>query len=95
MTDQDPVVQDTVNQDPGDQDPGDQDPGDQDPVDQDPGAGDGPVRYEERGRIAVITLDRPQYRNAQNSAMTYALDAALTRAVNDPGIAVIVLAGSR
>ena len=86
MTDQDPVVQDTVDQ--------DQDPVDQDPVDQDSGAGDGPVRYEERGRIAVITLDRPQYRNAQNSAMTYALDAALTRAVNDPGIAVIVLAGA-
>jgi len=51
---------------------------DQDPV-------DGPVRYEERERTAVITLNRPQYRNAQNSAMTYALDAAVTRAVNDPG----------
>jgi len=60
---------------------------DQDPV-------DGPVRYEERERTAVITLNRPQYRNAQNSAMTYALDAAVTRAVNDPGIAVIVLAGA-
>ena len=42
----------------------------------------------------MITLNRPRYRNAQNSAMTYALDAALTRAVNDPGIAVIVLAGA-
>jgi enoyl-CoA hydratase len=42
----------------------------------------------------VITLNRPRYRNAQNSAMTYALDAALTRAVNDPGTAVIVLAGA-
>ncbi len=53
-----------------------------------------PVRYEERGATAVITLNRPQYRNAQNSAMTYALDAAFTRAVNDPQIAVIVLAGA-
>ncbi|MGE5135420.1 MAG: enoyl-CoA hydratase [Gemmatimonadota bacterium] len=53
-----------------------------------------PVLYEEKGRTAVITLNRPQYRNAQNSAMTYALDAAFTRAVNDPGIAVIVLAGA-
>jgi enoyl-CoA hydratase len=52
-----------------------------------------PVRYEERGRTAVVTLNRPRYRNAQNSAMTYALDAAFTRAVNDPQIAVIVLAG--
>jgi enoyl-CoA hydratase len=52
-----------------------------------------PVRYEERGRTAVVTLNRPRYRNAQNSAMTYALDAAFTRAVNEPQIAVIVLAG--
>jgi enoyl-CoA hydratase len=51
------------------------------------------VRYETRGQIAVITLNRPRYRNAQNSAMTYALDAAFTRAVNDDAIAVIVLAG--
>ena len=52
-----------------------------------------PVRYEERGAIAVVTLNRPQYRNAQNSAMTYALDAAFARAVNAPEIKVIVLAG--
>jgi len=52
-----------------------------------------PIRYEEHGRTAVVTLNRPRYRNAQNSAMTYALDAAFTRAVNDPNIAVIVLAG--
>ena len=89
MTDQDPA-----DQDPAAQDPVDRDAVDQDPVDQDPGAGDGPVRYEQRGPTAVITLNRPRYRNAQNSAMTYALDAALTRAVNDPGIAVIVLAGA-
>ena len=30
------------------------------------------VRYETRGQTAVITLNRPRYRNAQNSAMTYA-----------------------
>jgi enoyl-CoA hydratase len=52
-----------------------------------------PVRYEVTGRTAVVTLNRPRYRNAQNSAMTYALDAAFTRAVNDPEVAVIVLAG--
>ena len=51
------------------------------------------VRYETRGRTAVITMNRPRYRNAQNSAMTYALDVAFTRAVNDDAIAVIVLAG--
>ena len=53
-----------------------------------------PVLYEEKGRTAVITLNRPRYRNAQNSAMTYALDAAFTRATDDPRIAVIVLAGA-
>jgi len=51
------------------------------------------VRYDVRGRTAVITLNRPRFRNAQNSAMTYALDAAFTRAVNDDAVAVIVLAG--
>jgi enoyl-CoA hydratase len=61
-------------------------------VRQDEDAGE-PVRYAERGPVAVVTLNRPRYRNAQNSAMTYALDAAFTRAVNSPGVAVIVLAG--
>jgi enoyl-CoA hydratase len=51
------------------------------------------VRYETRGPVAVVTMNRPRYRNAQNSAMTYALDAAFTRAVDDPGVKVIVLAG--
>jgi len=53
-----------------------------------------PVLYEEKGRTAVITLNRPQYRNAQNSAMTYALDAAFTRATDNAQIAVIVLTGA-
>jgi enoyl-CoA hydratase len=52
------------------------------------------VRYEQRAATALITLNRPRYRNAQNSAMTYALDAAFTRAVNDDEIRVIVLAGA-
>jgi enoyl-CoA hydratase len=52
------------------------------------------VRYEVRGSAAVITMDRPEYRNAQNSKMTYALDAAFTRAVDDADVKVIVLAGA-
>ena len=51
------------------------------------------VRYEVRGQTAVITLNRPRYRNAQNSAVTYALDAAFGQATNDDEVAVIVLAG--
>jgi enoyl-CoA hydratase len=39
-------------------------------------------------------MNRPRYRNAQNSAMTYALDAAFYRAVEDDDVAVIVLAGA-
>ena len=52
------------------------------------------VLYERRGPVALITLNRPQYANAQNSAMTYALDAAFARAVNDDEVAVLVLAGA-
>ena len=51
------------------------------------------VRYERRGPVAVVTMNRPDYRNAQNSAMTYALDDAFARAVNDAEVKVIVLAG--
>ncbi|MEI6457387.1 MAG: enoyl-CoA hydratase [Pseudomonadota bacterium] len=52
-----------------------------------------PVRYDVEGPIAWITLDRPRYHNAQNSQMTYALDAAFRRAVDDETIRVIVLRG--
>ena len=52
------------------------------------------VLYEVRDRVAVITLNRPEYANAQNSAMTYALDAAFGRAVNDDEVAVLVLTGA-
>lgn len=52
------------------------------------------VTYERRGPVAAVTLNRPRYRNAQNSKMTYALDAAFTRAVDDDEAKVIVLAGA-
>lgn len=52
------------------------------------------VTYERRGPVAVVTMNRPDYRNAQNSVMTYALDAAFTRAVEDVEVTVIVLAGN-
>jgi enoyl-CoA hydratase len=52
------------------------------------------VSYERRDAIALVTMDRPEYRNAQNSAMTYALDAAFVRAVDDDEVKVIVLAGA-
>jgi enoyl-CoA hydratase len=52
------------------------------------------VQYEVDGPVATVTMNRPEYRNAQNSAMTYALDAAFTRAVDDDAVKVIVLAGA-
>ena len=52
------------------------------------------VLYEVRGAVALVTLHRPQYRNAQNAAMTQALDAAFVRAVADDAVKVIVLAGA-
>jgi len=51
------------------------------------------VVYSTDGAVATITMCRKQYRNAQNSAMTYALDDALYRAAADDEIRVIILAG--
>jgi enoyl-CoA hydratase len=52
------------------------------------------VLYEVRDAVAVVTMNRPQVRNAQNAKMTQALDAALTRATADDMVKVIVLAGA-
>ncbi|MBW8764565.1 MAG: enoyl-CoA hydratase [Microbacterium sp.] len=52
------------------------------------------VRYDARGGVACLTLDRPGARNALNSALVAELDAALTRAEQDPEIAAIVITGS-
>ena len=53
-----------------------------------------PVAFETGGpddAVAYVTLNRPEYRNAQNSVMTYSLDAAFRKAVDDPKVKVIVL----
>lgn len=52
------------------------------------------VLYEARDGIATVTMNRPRYHNAQNSKMTYALDAAFRRAVDDDEVKVIVLRGA-
>ena len=52
-----------------------------------------PVRYEVIDNVAWITMNRPQFNNAQNGQMTYALDDAFNRAVQDDGVRCIVLAG--
>ncbi|MCG2840551.1 enoyl-CoA hydratase [Sandaracinobacter sp. RS1-74] len=55
---------------------------------------DKPILYERSGATAWITLNRPDYGNAQNAQMLYALDDALVRASEDPEIRVIVLKGA-
>ncbi|MEU7040894.1 enoyl-CoA hydratase [Streptomyces varsoviensis] len=57
-------------------------------------ADDEVVRYAVSGPVATVTMNRPAYRNAQNSAMTYALDRAFYRAAADDAVRVVVLAGS-
>jgi enoyl-CoA hydratase len=52
------------------------------------------VLYDVSDGVATVTLNRPDVRNAQNSAMTYALDAAFHRAAQDDDVRVIVLAGA-
>jgi enoyl-CoA hydratase len=51
------------------------------------------VRYEVEDGVAYVTMDRPEYNNAQNGKMTYELDAAFRRAVADDDVKVIVLRG--
>ncbi|OOQ44028.1 enoyl-CoA hydratase [Pseudomonas fluorescens] len=52
------------------------------------------VLYEVQGAVALVTMNRPEFHNAQNSQMTYALDAAFRRACDDDEVKVIVLRGA-
>ncbi len=52
----------------------------------------GPLVVSERdGAVAVLTLNRPRYRNAQNVKLLHALDDALVAAVQDDAVGCIVL----
>ena len=52
------------------------------------------VLYSVEEGVAWITMNRPQYNNAQNGRMTYELDDAFKRAVADDEVKVIVLRGA-
>ncbi|MCY1259429.1 putative enoyl-CoA hydratase EchA13 [compost metagenome] len=54
---------------------------------------DTPVKYSVADGIATVTMSRTGFNNAQNSQMTYALDAAFKRAIADDAVKVIVLRG--
>ena len=53
-----------------------------------------PVLYDVVDHVAWITMDRPYFNHAQNGQMTYALDDAFNRAVQDDDVRVIVLGGN-
>jgi enoyl-CoA hydratase len=50
-----------------------------------------PILYEQEGAVAVITLNRPRYANAQNAQLLYALDEAFTRAGYEDSVGAVVL----
>ncbi|MCE8515257.1 crotonase/enoyl-CoA hydratase family protein [Ruegeria pomeroyi] len=52
------------------------------------------IAYEKDGRIARITLNRPEVMNAINDELPGALAAAVARADADPGVHVMVLSGA-
>ena len=52
------------------------------------------VLYEVRDSTAIVTLNRPRYKNAQSWALLDGLDAALDRAVADDAVKVIVVRGA-
>lgn len=54
---------------------------------------DEPVLYVVEDAVAWIRLNRPAFNNAQNGQMTYALDDAFRRAVDDDTVRCIVLGG--
>jgi len=51
------------------------------------------VRYEVEGPVALVTLARPRYRNAQSWRLLDELDTALDRAQEDRSVTVIVVRG--
>lgn len=54
----------------------------------------GGVTHEDRGRVRILTLDRPGAYNALSMAMIEALDRALAEALADPAIGALVLTGA-
>jgi enoyl-CoA hydratase len=52
------------------------------------------VLYELKDSIATITLNRPRYHNAQNSALLYELDSMFYRFAQDDDARVAIITGS-
>src|SRR5262245_46219144 len=52
------------------------------------------IRFEQRGRVGVITLDRPEKLNAWTPRMMAEYRDAIQRGNDDPGIGAIVMTGA-
>ena len=52
------------------------------------------IRYEVIDRVAHVTVDRPEYRNAQSRLLLEELDEAFMGAAQDPEVNVICLFGA-
>lgn len=59
-----------------------------------PTAGGGEVRVEDRDRVRLLVLDRPQALNAFNDALYDAVRDALEEAARRPDLAVVVVTGA-
>ncbi|MGZ4104389.1 MAG: enoyl-CoA hydratase [Actinomycetota bacterium] len=52
------------------------------------------ILVKRQGAVELVTMNRPEVRNAQNSMLILELDEALRAADDDPGVNVVVLAGA-
>jgi len=52
------------------------------------------ILVERHGAVELVTMNRPEVRNAQNTALISELDDAMRAADEDPAVNVIVLAGA-
>lgn len=59
-----------------------------------PPSGDGPVLYEKRDRIAYVTINRPEARNAINAEVHQAMIAVWADFASDDSIDVAILTGA-
>jgi enoyl-CoA hydratase len=60
----------------------------------DASGGDAPVLTERRGRVLIITINRPEQRNAVTAAVAHGIAAALEELDADAGLTVGVLTGA-
>ena len=52
------------------------------------------ITYKKKDSIAIVSMNRPEFNNAQNGKMTYDLDKAFKKAIDDDDIKVIILNGN-